>query len=151
MESSIKERIVLEYEANPCFFSAYFIDAFIVLMGFWLSYVAFIQYIWWSYPLSLIILLVMLGLGKSLFLSKVTLDDKKLILEYAFFNKKILYLDKVKELRFLNVGFFCMKYTFLEKKPFDYKSIWLIVNESILGTEAFIELEQEIKKLIKGK
>ncbi len=98
--------IFLEYEANPCFFSAYFMDAFIVLMGFWLSYIVFIQYIWWSYPLSLIMLLVMLGLGKSLFLSKVTLAEKELVLEYIFFNKKILHLDKIKELRFLNVGFF---------------------------------------------
>jgi len=146
-----EEQFILKLEPNPCVFSAYFIDAFIVLMGFWLSYISFVQYTWWSYPLSLIISLAMLGLGKSLLLKNVTLYKDKLVLQWYFFRDKTIFIEKIKEVRDLRVGFFCMKFTLLERQPFDYKSIWVIVNESILGTKEFLKLRIEIKELIEGK
>lgn len=151
MEGSIKGRIVSEYEAKPCFFSAYFIDVFIVLFGFWLSYVAFVQYTWWSFTLSLIILLATLGLGKSLFLKNIFLYEDRIVLKWYFFKNKTILIKRIKEIRSITATWVCWKFTLLEKKPFDYKSIWVIINESILGTEEYLKLRTEIKKLIKGK
>ena len=145
------DKPILAIEPNPCIFSAYFIDLFIVLMGFWLSFATFILYTWWSLPLSLIILLVSLGLGKSLFLKNIFLYKDRIVLKWYLFKDKIIPINKIKEVRDMLVGFYCMKFTFLEKQPFDYNSIWVIANESIIGTDKYLMLENEIKKLVGGK
>lgn len=145
------DKPILAIEPNPCIFSAYFIDLFIVLMGFWLSFATFTLYTWWSIILSFIILLVSLGLGKSLFVKEIILYKNKIILRWYIFAEKIIMIHKIKELRNILVGFFCMKFTLLEKQPFDYQSIWAIVNESIIGTDEYLKLRNEIKKLVEGK
>lgn len=150
MKDYKEEHFILKLEPKPCILEVFFIDVPIVIVGFWLSYVAFAVHTWWSYLLALIILLVVLGLGKSLLLKNVTLYRNKLILQWYFFKDKIILLNKIKEIRSLLVGFFCWKFTLLERQPFDYKSIWVIISGSILGKEAHIELEAKIKKLIEG-
>ncbi len=146
-----KEQLILKIGPNPCVFSAYFIDVFIVLMGFWLSYVAFVQYTWWSFPLSLIVLLVMLGLGKSLFLKNILLYEDRIVLKWYFFKNKTILIKRVKEIRSITATWACWKFTLLEKQPFEYKSLWIIVNESIIGRKEYLKLRTEIKKLIEGK
>ncbi len=83
---------------------------------------------------------------KNIFLYK-----DRIVLKWYFFKDKIIPINKIKEVRNILVGFFCMKFTLLERQPFDYNSIWVIVNESIMGTDEYLMLENEIKKLVGGK
>ncbi len=146
-----QEQPLLKIEQNLCVFSAYFIDTFIVLMGFWLSYVAFVQYAWWSFSLSVIVLLATLGLGKSLFLKNILLYKDRIVLKWYFFKNKTIFIERLKGIRNITAIWACWKFTLLERQPFDYKSLWIIINESIIGRKEYLKLRTEIKKLIEEK
>ena len=58
LEDTDNEEYILKLKPNYCVFSAFFIDPFLVLMGFLLTFVSYSLYTWWSMILALILFVI---------------------------------------------------------------------------------------------
>jgi|GEM_PF-7069628 hypothetical protein len=148
LEDTDNEEYILKLKPNYCVFSAFFIDPFLVLMGFLLTFVSYSLYTWWSMILALILFVISLGQLKALFMKEVILDKEKVTLKWYLFRERKILINQIKEILPLSVGLFCTKTTFYNGKRFDFNHLLSIINDSTFGEQNIMQLKQEINKLI---